>query len=165
MQKSCWGVQKIIKTAHFKKTLTKIKIEQLLLFLARIVVYCSENRAREGGCPGASGHWNRLGFETGEAPFFEAFFGTPFFTEISEFKGKWLPKWYHFWSLFGTFLEEGEYAKIVLGLEREPFRASFRGSKNHKKHCTFTNTYFTTLFFEEKIGKSAKNDPNMGPKT
>ena len=39
------------------------------------------------------------------------------------------------------------------------------GPKITKKNCTFTNTYFTTLFFEEKIGKSAKNDSNMGPKT
>ena len=55
------------------KTWTKIKIEQLLLFLARIVVSCSENRAREGGCPGASGHWNRVLFEICEALFLKHF--------------------------------------------------------------------------------------------
>ena len=32
-----------------------LRDEQLLLFLAQIVVSCSENRAREGGCQGASG--------------------------------------------------------------------------------------------------------------
>ena len=41
----------------------------------------------------------------------------------------------------------------------------FYGVKKSQKNGIFTNTYFTTLFFEEQIGKSAKNDSNMGPKT
>ena len=121
------------------------------MFLARIVVYCSENRAREGGCPGASGHSNRDLFEIGEAPFFEAFFGTPFLTEISEFKGKWLPKWYQFWSLFGTFLEEGEHVRIVLELEREPFRASSRGSANHKKNTPLQTHILQTCVLQKQM--------------
>ena len=147
-----------------QKTWTKIKIKQLLLFLARIIVYCSENRAREGGCPGASGHWNRVWFDFGEAPFFEAFFGTPFFTEISQFNGKLLPKWYQFLSLFGTFLEEGEYVRIVLGLEREPFRASFRGSKNHKKNAPLQTHISLPCFFRKKSEHLQKTPSTWVPK-
>ena len=33
-----------------------LKNEQLLLFLAQIVVYCSEKRAREWGCQGTPGY-------------------------------------------------------------------------------------------------------------
>ena len=32
-----------------------LRNEHLLLFLAQAIVPCSENRAREGGCQGASG--------------------------------------------------------------------------------------------------------------
>ena len=135
-----------------------------MLFLAQIIVYCSVNRAREGGCPGASGHSNRDLFDFGEAPFFEAFFGTPFFTEISQFNVKLLPKWYQFCSLFGTFLQEGEYAKSVLGLEREPFRASFRGSKNHKQTAPLHTHFLQPCFLRKKSENLQKTTPTWLPK-
>ena len=36
-----------------------VRNEQLFLFLAPVIVYCSGNRAREGGCQGAPGDVNR----------------------------------------------------------------------------------------------------------
>ena len=42
-------------------------------------------RAREGGCPGASGLGNRFAFETGGTPFFEVVFRSNFFTQSCDF--------------------------------------------------------------------------------
>ena len=52
--------------------------QQFLLFLAQIVVSCSENRAREGGCQGAPGHGHSSSFESGGTLFLKHFFGKRF---------------------------------------------------------------------------------------
>ena len=59
-----------------KRTQNGLRNEQLLLFLAQIVDSCSENRAREGGCQGASWPANSSLLESGGAPFFEPISGT-----------------------------------------------------------------------------------------
>ena len=50
--------------------------------------FLSVQRAREAASPGASWHWNRVAFESGGAPFFEAVFGTHFFTQKSHILSK-----------------------------------------------------------------------------
>ena len=55
------------------------------MFLAHIIVSCSEKRAREGGCQGAPGYVNSESFDSDWAPFFEAIFEAPFFTQKSIF--------------------------------------------------------------------------------
>ena len=41
-------------------------------------MFIVQNRAREAGCQGASGHGHRVLFANGGSPFFEQFFGTLF---------------------------------------------------------------------------------------
>ena len=67
---------------------------------AIVVVHCLDNCcllfkkcAREGGCQGAPGHWNRVLFESVWATFFKHFFGAPFFTQILHFERKSPPRW------------------------------------------------------------------------
>ena len=51
-----------------------LRNEQLLLFLAQILVSCSEKRAHEGGCPGASRLRDSSSFGLESVPVFEPFF-------------------------------------------------------------------------------------------
>ena len=153
-----------------KMTDSRKRIQKWTQKWAAIVVSCSDlcflfrKRVCEGGCPGAYGPVNRWLFDSGRTPFLEAFVGTPFFTEISQFIRKLLPIWYQFWSLFGILLEEGEYAKIVLGLEREPFRASFRGSKDHKKTASLQTHILQPCFLRKESENLQKTTPTWLPK-
>ena len=65
---------------------------------------------------------------------------------------------------FVVFLQEGEYVKNVLGLEREPFRASFRGSKNHKKNAPLHTHILQPCFFMTKSENLQKTPPAWVPK-
>ena len=64
------------------------RIQKLSQKLAAVVVSCSDccflfrKRAREGGCPGASGPVNRWLFESGGAPFLKQFVERIFHTKI-----------------------------------------------------------------------------------
>ena len=51
-----------------------------------------EKRAREASRPGASWHVDSSSFESGGAPFFEAFLDAPLFTQISHFGANSPPK-------------------------------------------------------------------------
>ena len=74
MEKNQYDIQKCNqkKPIPGKGLRNGLRNEQLFLLLAQTIVSCSENRAREGGCRGASGHGPKVSFESGGGPFFEA---------------------------------------------------------------------------------------------
>ena len=80
-----------------------LRNEQLFQFLAQTIVFCLENRAREGGCQGASALGHRDSFAYGRAPFFWTIFWSHLFTQNCNFERKWHPEWTQndiFWKLF-----------------------------------------------------------------
>ena len=77
-----------------------------------------EKCAREGGCQGAPGHWNRVLFESVWATFFKHFFGAPFFTQIWHFERKSSPRWSPNEVLLDLIFKKYENAKSVFGLRR-----------------------------------------------
>ena len=62
-------------------------------------------------------------------------------------------------ALFLYFLQEGEYVKNVLGLEREPFPASLKGSENQLKTHLYKHMFYNPSFLNDKMRKSAKMVP------
>ena len=68
-------------------------------------------------------------------------------------------------AFFCSFLQEGEYVKNVLGLEREPFPASLRGSENQLKTHLYKHMFYNPSFLNDTMRKSAKIVPKRGPKT
>ena len=129
-----------------------LRNEQLLLFLAQIVVSCSEKRAREGGCQGAPGHGHRVLFANGGSPFFRTFFGALFPLKNAFVDEKCLQNGSQMRS-FGTYFSEKVWKwKSVFGLRRrvriayEPIPWSAQGDqKNEGK----TPTYFRTPLFSK----------------
>ena len=136
---------------------------------AIVVVYCLDNCcllfkkcAREGGCQGAPGHWNRVLFESVWAPFFKHFFGVPFFTQMSNLWRKLLPKWTpNIVFLKPCFRTKWKW-KSVFGLRRrvriayEPIPGSAQGDKkNEEKQQPISGP----LFFSKKQETLQKRPP------
>ena len=88
--------QKHKRNEHFFTTNIDIEPQLLqLLLLLLLLLFLVQTRAREGGCPGASWPVNSCWFDFSRTPFFEAFFGTSFFTQRSHSLTKMMAKWAH----------------------------------------------------------------------
>ena len=99
----------------------ELRNEQLLLFLAQIVVSCSKNAHARGavreprGLPLAT---VSNSFALAGNPFSWAISGALFFTQNYNFVWKWLPKWSQY-EVFGTYIPERvRKQKSVFGLRR-----------------------------------------------
>ena len=107
---------------------------------AAVVVSCSDccflfrKRAREAASPGASRHWNRVVFESGRSPFFEAFFEAQKVTnrppKLPQ-NGAKIAQNTHFCTTRATSIVAAIYCTLwPLSLPRRPKRCSRTAPKN-----------------------------------
>ena len=135
-----------------------------MLFLARIVVSCSENRTARGAaqelpCIGI-GSCLRLARHLFLKHFLERLFSQKYrnlpenYSQNDTNSG---PFFIHFWRKANT-------QKVCWNSSENPSGRVLGGPKITEKTHLYKHMFYTPVF-SKKIGKSMKKKPNMGPKT